>query len=157
MGSFNGSRNMWRLNSPTCVFAHEDNRLTHWGRVTHICVSKLSIIGSDNGLSPDRRQAIIWTNDGIMLIGPLGKNFSEILIEILTFSFKKMHFKMSSRIWRSLCLGLNELSHWSLMTSIYISSNCANLGPVSGLCWLFVNYCIVVHWTHGINTSVMIK
>ena len=37
---------------------------THWGRVTHICVSKLVIIGSDNGLSPDQRQAIIWTNDG---------------------------------------------------------------------------------------------
>ena len=27
--------------------------LTHWGRETHICVSKLTIIGSDNGLSPD--------------------------------------------------------------------------------------------------------
>ena len=33
--------------------------LTHWGRVTHICVSKLSIFGLDNGLSPGRRQAII--------------------------------------------------------------------------------------------------
>ena len=33
--------------------------LTHWGRLTHICVSKLSILGSDNGLSPGRRQAII--------------------------------------------------------------------------------------------------
>ena len=42
--------------------------LTHWGRVTHICVSKLTIIGSDNGLSPGRRQAIIWTNAGILLI-----------------------------------------------------------------------------------------
>ena len=41
--------------------------LTHWGRVTHICVSKLTIIGSDNGLSPDRRQAIIWTNDKNMV------------------------------------------------------------------------------------------
>ena len=60
--------------------------LTHWGRVTHICVSKLTIIGSDNGLSPDRRQAIIWTNAGLsLLIGPLGTNFSEILIENLTF------------------------------------------------------------------------
>ena len=58
--------------------------LTHWGRVTHICVSKLTTIGSDNGLSPGRRQAIIWTNAGILLIGPLGTNFSEILIEILT-------------------------------------------------------------------------
>ena len=70
--------------------------LTHWGRVTHICVSKLTIIGSDNGLSPDRRQAIIWTNDGLLLIGPLGTNFSEILIEILTFSLKKMPLKVSS-------------------------------------------------------------
>ena len=67
--------------------------LTHSGRVTHICVSKLTIIGSDNGLSPDRHQAIIWTNDGILLIGPLGTNFSEILIEIHAFSFKKMHLK----------------------------------------------------------------
>ena len=33
--------------------------LTHWGRVTHIRVGKLTIIGSDNGLSPGRRQAII--------------------------------------------------------------------------------------------------
>ena len=38
--------------------------LTHWGRVTYICVSKLTIIGSDNDVSPDRRQAIIWTNAG---------------------------------------------------------------------------------------------
>ena len=45
--------------------------LTHWGRVTHIWVGNLTIIGSDNGLSPGRRKAIIWTNDGILLIGPL--------------------------------------------------------------------------------------
>ena len=83
--------------------------LTHWGRVTHICVGKLIILGSDNGLSPGRRQAIIWTNAGILLIGPLGTNFSEILIRIQTFSFKKMHLKMSSAKWRLFCLGLNEL------------------------------------------------
>ena len=63
--------------------------LTHWGHVTHICVSKLIIIDSDNGLSPGRRQAIIWTNAGIWLIWTLGKNFSEILSEIHTFSFNK--------------------------------------------------------------------
>ena len=56
--------------------------LTHWGRVTHICVDNLTIIGSDNGLSPGQRQAIIWTNAVILLIGPLGTNFSEILIKI---------------------------------------------------------------------------
>ena len=85
--------------------------LTHWGRVTHICVNKLTIIGSDNGLSPDRRQAIIWTNAGILLIGPLGTNFSEILIEILTFSFKKMRLKVLSAKRRPFCLGLNVLTH----------------------------------------------
>ena len=83
--------------------------LTHWGRVTHICVSKLTILGSDNGLSPGRRQPIIWTNAGILLIGPLRTNFSEMLIEIHTFSFKKMHLKMSSGKWRPFCLGLNVL------------------------------------------------
>ena len=78
--------------------------------MTHICVSKLTIIGADNGLSPDRRQAIIWTNDGLLLIGPLGTNFSEILIEILTFSFKKMRLKVSSAKRRPFCLGLNVLT-----------------------------------------------
>ena len=64
--------------------------LTHWGRVTHKCVSKLTSIGSDNGLSPGRRQAIIWTNAGILLIGPFGTNINETLIEIHSFSFKKI-------------------------------------------------------------------
>ena len=62
------------------------NELTHWGRVTQIYVSKLTIIGSENGLSPDWHQAIIWTNDGLLLSGPLGTNFSEIL----TFSFMSL-------------------------------------------------------------------
>ena len=74
--------------------------LIHWGQVTHICVSELTIIGSDSGLSPGRRQAIIWNNAGILLIGPLGTNSSEIVIGIPTFSFKKMHLKMSSAKWR---------------------------------------------------------
>ena len=77
--------------------------------MTHICVSKLTSIGSDNVLSPGRRQAIIWTNAGISLIGPLGTNFNEMLIEIHAFSFTKIHLKMSSGKWRSFCLGLNVL------------------------------------------------
>ena len=67
--------------------------LTHGGRVTHKCVSKLSFLGSDNGLSPGRRQAIIWTNAGILLSGTWGTNFSKILIKVHTFPFKKMHLK----------------------------------------------------------------
>ena len=46
--------------------------------MTHICVGNLIIMGSDNGLSPGRRQAIIWTNAGILLIGIIGTNCSEI-------------------------------------------------------------------------------
>ena len=84
--------------------------LTHWGQVTHICVGNLTIIGSDNGLSPDLRQAIILTNAGILLIGPLGTNFSEFLIEIQTFSFKKMRLKVSSAKWRPFYLSLNVLN-----------------------------------------------
>ena len=83
--------------------------LTHWGRVTHICVGKLIIIGSDNGLSPGRCQAIIWTNARILLIGPSGTNFSEIWIEIDISSFKKTHLKISSAKCRPSCLGLNVL------------------------------------------------
>ena len=78
--------------------------LNQWGRVIDICIGDLTIyasmnrvsIGSANGLSPGRRRAIIWTNDGMLLIGPLGTNFSEILIEVLIFSFRKMWFKVSS-------------------------------------------------------------
>ena len=89
-----------------CINNLHHNWLTHWGRVTHICVSKLITIGSDNGLSPGRHQAIIWTNAGILLIGP----FSEISIEIYRFSFKKIHLKMFSGKWRPSCLGLNVLN-----------------------------------------------
>ena len=84
--------------------------LTHWGRVTHIWVDNLTtIIGSDNGLSPDRRQAIIWTSAGILLIWPLGTNFSEMLIKIHSSSLKKMHVKMSSAKRRPFCPSLNVL------------------------------------------------
>ena len=62
----------------------------------HIYVSKLS---SDNGLSSGRRQAIITTNDGILLIWRLGTQFSEPLNEIHIFQFKKMSLKMPSAKW----------------------------------------------------------
>ena len=93
----------WR---PSCLSL---SVLTHWGRVTHIYVSKLIIIGSDNGLSPDRRQAIIWTNARLLSIGPLRTYFNENLIKIHQFSLKKIHVKMSSAKWRPSCLGLNVL------------------------------------------------
>ena len=117
------------------------NRLTHWGRVTHICVGKQTIIGSDNGLSPGQRQAIIWTNAGILLIGPTGTNFSEILIKSLTFSFTKMRLKVSSAKWRPFCLGLNVLTVPSLgMHTVH---------PIQHACFV-VPYFVVVIITHNL-------
>ena len=63
--------------------------------MTYICVGNLTIIGSDNCLSPDRHHAIIWTDAGILLIGPSETNFNEILMKNHTFSFKKIYLKMS--------------------------------------------------------------
>ena len=92
---------------------HTRPAITLWGRETHICVSKLTIIGPDNGLSPGRRQAIIWTNAEILLIRTRGTNFSEILSEIHSFSLKKSlwkcrletggHFVSASMCWISWC------------------------------------------------------
>ena len=84
--------------------------LINWGRVKHICVGNLTIIGSDNCLSPGRRQAIIWTDVGILLIGPSETDFNEILIKNHSFSFKKIYLKMSSGRWRPFCLGLHVLT-----------------------------------------------
>ena len=75
------------MNMQKYDFGKEEHRkvLTHWGRVTHKSVGKVTNLGSDNGLSPERRQPIIWTNAGLLLMGLLGTNFIKILIEIQTF------------------------------------------------------------------------
>ena len=119
------SHSNWKESRPICMAVQINRRwccgnyitlsylgaLTHWGRVTHICVVNLTIIGSDNGLSPGRRQAIIWTNDAIVWIRPLGTNFSETLIEFLTFWFKKMRLNVSSAKWWSFRFGFNVLTY----------------------------------------------
>ena len=60
-------------------------------------------IGSDNGLSPIRCQAIILTNAGLLSTGPLGTNFIEFLIKIQNFSLTKMHLKILSVKWWPFC------------------------------------------------------
>ena len=97
--------------APSQIMPHY---LTQWSQVRHIYIyiyiSKLTIIGSDNGLSPGWHQAIIWINAGILFLGALGTKFSEISIEIYTFSFEKLPLKMSAGKWQSFCLGLNVLT-----------------------------------------------
>ena len=104
---------------------HDDHYvyLTYWGRVTHICVSKLTIIDSDNGLSSSWHQAIIWTNAGILYIlylwYPTGYHYSAnhlvtpraTLPTSGTFT-RWRHNKQSS--WRSIAsLG------WGMTTFVY--------------------------------------
>ena len=68
---------LWQVSTISTLYCPQEICiLTHCGRVTHICISKQTIICSDNGLSPGGRQAIIWTSAGIFLIGPLGTYFS---------------------------------------------------------------------------------
>ena len=137
--------------------------LTHWGRVTLTCVSKQIIYGSDNGLSPSRRQAIIWTNAGILLIGPMGTKFNEILIEIQTFSFKKMHLKMSSGKWRPFCLRLNVLTacqadnkthfHECMAWRGYLSENKYLIPTIE--CTLHIT--LISHERHGVSIHLQIN
>ena len=114
-----------------------NKQLTHWGQVTHTCVSELTIIGSDNGLSPGLRQAIIWNYARLLLIEPLRTNISEISIGIQALSFKKMHLNMSSAKWRLFCLGLNVLTgHYRARWRLW-----RNHGSVS---WTF--FSIMLEW-----------
>ena len=83
-------------------------------------------ISSSNGLLPDRRQAITWTNADLLVIGPLGMNFSETGIKIQKFSF--MHLKMSFVKWWPFCAGADELweDFWS-RSSRWRSWRCVEL------------------------------
>ena len=79
----------------------------------------LLIIDSDNGLSPGRRQAIIWTNSGILLSLTLGTEFSEILIKIHIFPFKDKYFWKGRAKCRPFYLGLSVLRY--LLTNMVIT------------------------------------
>ena len=80
---------------------------------TNIYVDKLTSIGSDKGLLPGQRQSIIWTNAGILLVGPLGTNFSEFFIKIQT-----------------ICLSLYVLIILQHRTQLTTHKKCPN-GPIS--------------------------
>ena len=113
------------------------------GVTSVVGVPSTHLVGSDNGLSPGRCQAIIWTNAGILLIGPLGTNFSEILIEIHIFSFQQMHLKMLSGKWLPFCLGLNVL------TLRYLEG-CQSMAPYSNKKLLEFQY-----FCHYLNQAII--
>ena len=93
--------------------------LNHWGRVTHIGAGELTTVGSYNELSPGRRQAIILTNGGILLIKCLATNFCEILIGIQTLPFKKIHLKISAK-WPTFCLELEVFALHAVFICVHV-------------------------------------
>ena len=112
--------------------------LTHWGRVTHICVSKLIIIASDNGLSPGQRQAIIWTNAGTSLINYLGTNFSENIdrnsyIFIQENTFENVVCEMSAILSRPQCVNPSTLYYWQSGIRMKLDTG---LGAVQSGAWI---------------------
>ena len=75
----------------------------------HMCVGNLTIMGSDNGLLPGWYQVIIWTSAGILLIGPSGIRFSDIVIEIQSFfieqnAIRNVVYKMATILSRPQCV-----------------------------------------------------
>ena len=64
------------------------------------------------GVSHNQRQAIFWTSAGILLIRPPATNVNGMLIEIYTFSLKKMHL---SGKWRPFCIGFWFQAHVSML------------------------------------------
>ena len=88
----------------TILFTQRVNIEAEWCLYAPI---NYTVIGLDNGVSPDRRQAIIWTNTGLLSIAPLGKNFNEIWIEIQKFYWRKCLWKcrlqMATILLRSMC------------------------------------------------------
>ena len=117
-------------------------------------VGNITIIGSDNGLSPGQCKAIIWTSAGIFLIWTLGTNFNEISIKFHTFSFKKMHWKMSAILSRPRCFMITSahLTHLPRVPHICVSELCQHWFRWWLVAWSvpshYLNQCwLIVSWT----------
>ena len=136
----------WSVVAPECVtFFYVESvqlpqtpsnyGLTHWGRAKHICASKLTRIGWDNGLSPGRSQAIIWINVGLLPIETLGTNFSEI--------FSEMHFIQENTFENAVCEMAAVLSRPQCVSRIVVATNrksyvsrCYHVNSAYLLVWL---------------------
>ena len=125
--------------------------------MTHICVSKLTIIGSDNGLPPGRRQAIIWNNDEILLIQTLGTNLSEILSEIHS------NFIQENAFQNVVCKMASILSRLQWVNRVLATGPCGQClywSPNSShakIYLIFLSCCIYVRKDKNIFTFSMIS
>ena len=102
--------------------------LTHWGRVTHLCLHNLTITGPDNGLSPGRRQAIIYLNQCWNIVNWTLRNKLQWNFNRNSYIFIQGNaLKMSSWKWGPFCLGLNVLT-------VRENTRCVQPGTISTSC-----------------------
>ena len=118
-----------------------------------ICLSNLTIIGSDNSLLHGRCQVIIWTNAGILLFGPLGRNFDEMFIKFHTFPYKKIHLKRLSTKWWPFCLGLSVLKHNPYI--MWMILFCCHCSYVVNFFWFHMIYSSSLHYNDIIMSAMV--
>ena len=107
--AFMGGIHRWPVNSPhkrpvtRKMFPFDD---------VIIAVACVSLLAASRGLACRGTALCLWEQGllrgdtaGLLSVGPLGSNFSEILIKIGNFSFTKIHLKMSSATWWPFCPG----------------------------------------------------
>ena len=124
-------------------FRRDRKYLAHCGRVTHICVSKIIIIGSDDGLSPGRRQAIIWTNAGILLIGSLRTKFNAVQSKFIYYLRESYGSLLRIRRY-SLRTGEYGRWGWNNMVDIFLTNSRRKIIFWFKFLW---NVCITVQLT----------
>ena len=110
------------------------NALTHWSQVTHVYVSNLTIFGSVNGLLSSRRQAIIWTIDEILLIGPIKITWTSMkffLSKLRHFHSRKCQSIILPGKWRPFYLSLNEFKWMKVCLFLQVSLKCIAKGPIN--------------------------
>ena len=79
--------------------------LTHWGWVMHICISKLTILDLDNGLSPGRCQASHYLNQGWNIVNWILRNKPQwnlnrnSYISIQENVFENIVWKVAAILW----------------------------------------------------------
>ena len=78
----------------------------------------------------------------------LGTNVSEISIKTQTFSFKEMHFKMSSAKSRQFCLGLNVLKLCQILFIVTCTDSCKQIDDIISVLYLYgtANDGAVIMW-----------
>ena len=106
-------------------------------------------IGSCNGLSPVKYQAITWTNVDSWSIWPWGAYFNEILFENQMFSFKKLHLKMPSDKWQTFCSSFSMWHHKQVTSPTCSTTSVPHTVPEPlGLLIWSLTCCYVIHSAH---------